>query len=560
MTAVTQTPLDQFLDAAFWTDATEKADAILARHPEIATQSVHAAAVLGDEATLRDFIDADRKSATAKAGPGDHDPLTRLCFSAYFAADRSSSERFVRCARLLLDAGADATTGFWNADHGPAGQFECVLYAAAGVVHDPEMTRLLLERGADPNDDEVVYHSPETLDSRAMKLIVETGRITADNLSMMLARKFDWHDLEGVKWLLDHRANPNHEGRFPGNALHKALDCGIPLPFFETLLDHGADPARPGRDGPNVFTAAALMARRDVLELLTRRGFAIPSTGDDAFLIACARADEATARRLLAADAGLVARIQSRAPTLLIDFAGAENPDAVRLLLDLGFDVNVARAEPPWRVGETALHAAAWRGRASTARLLIDRGARLEAQIHSGHTPLDMVLLGITQPSEWTPNDSAVSIAKMLIDAGAQLHPEHVDLAAAVCLDLAEDVARLLPSASARDRQLALAAAAYTGNVAGLSTMIGAGVDVNALNPGVLQYAMPLHCAVNSGSLAAVRLLVDAGADTAARDTWYDATPFEWAEWYSRQIATGGEAREYAGIVEYLRSRTSTSR
>jgi hypothetical protein len=84
--------------------------------------------------------------------------------------------------------------------------------------------------------------------------------------------------------------------------------------------------------------------------------------------------------------------------------------------------------------------------------------------------------------------------------------------------------------------------------------MIVARVDVNALNPGVLQYAMPLHWAVNSGSRAAVRMLVDAGADTTVRDTWYDATPFEWAQWYERQIATGGEAREYADIVAYLRN------
>jgi ankyrin repeat protein len=547
------TDTDAFLAAAFWKGSTDKADAVLARHPEIATASIHAAAVLGDEETLARFIAADRASATAKAGPDNHDPLTRLCFSVYLEADRLRADRFVRCARLLLDAGASANTGFFNADHGPAGQFECVLYGAAGVAHEPELTRLLLERGADPNDDEVVYHSPETLDSRAMKLIVETGKITADNLSMMLARKFDWHDPEGVRWLLDHGTDPNHEGRFPGTALHKALDCGNPLSFFETLLEHGADPTRPGRNAPSAFTAAALMARRDVLELLITRGFAIPAEGDDAFLVACARADEATARRLLAADAGLLARIQSRAPTLLIDFAGAENPDAVRLLLDLGFDVNVARTEPRWRVGETALHVAAWRGRAATVRLLIDRGARLEATMHSGHTPLDMVLLGLSQPSEWTPNDDAVPIAKMLRDAGAELHRDHVDLAAAICLDLSDDVARLLPSASARDRQLALAAAAYNGNVAGLTTMLGAGVDVDALNPGVLQYAMPLHCAVNSGSLAAVQLLVGAGAATASRDTWYDATPLEWAEWYLRQTATGGATREYAEIVEYLR-------
>lgn len=35
------------------------------------------------------------------------------------------------------------------------------LYGAAGVAHDPELTRILLGAGADPNDGESVYHSTE---------------------------------------------------------------------------------------------------------------------------------------------------------------------------------------------------------------------------------------------------------------------------------------------------------------------------------------------------------------------------------------------------------------
>jgi hypothetical protein len=78
-----------------------------------------------------------------------------------------------------------------------------VLYGAAGVAHHPELTRLLVERGADPNDDEVPYHSPETLDNRAMKILVKSGKLTPASIVTMLLRKFDWHDDEAVAWLLD---------------------------------------------------------------------------------------------------------------------------------------------------------------------------------------------------------------------------------------------------------------------------------------------------------------------------------------------------------------------
>lgn len=106
---------------------------------------------------------------------------------------RARTEGFVQAAQALLNAGASANTGFYSNDHQPP-EFESVLYGAAGVAHHAEVTRLLLERGADPNDGEVVYHTPETYDNAALKLLIETGKLTADSLAAMLLRKCDWHD------------------------------------------------------------------------------------------------------------------------------------------------------------------------------------------------------------------------------------------------------------------------------------------------------------------------------------------------------------------------------
>ena len=52
------------------------------------------------------------------------------------------------------------------------------------------------------------YHAPETLDNRALKILVESGRLTPVSLVTMLIRKFDWHDDEGVAWLLEYRHTP----------------------------------------------------------------------------------------------------------------------------------------------------------------------------------------------------------------------------------------------------------------------------------------------------------------------------------------------------------------
>src|SRR5918999_2520397 len=97
----------------------ERAEAILAAHPEIAGSDIHVAAILGDDATVRRFLAIDPGNATAKGGPRDWDALTHLCFSRYLRLERVRSEGFVRAAAALLDAGASANTGFYSDDHEP---------------------------------------------------------------------------------------------------------------------------------------------------------------------------------------------------------------------------------------------------------------------------------------------------------------------------------------------------------------------------------------------------------------------------------------------------------
>ena len=300
-------PRDAFLDASVWHGSLDEAQAILAAHPEIVSSDVHTAAILGDDAGVRRFLELDPANATAKGGPRGWDALTYLCFSKYLRLDRARSAGFVRAAKALLDAGASANTGFWETNHQPSPEWESVLYGAAGVAHHADMTRLLIDRGADPNDAEVPYHSPETLDNRALKVLVESGKLTPESITTMLLRKFNWHDDEGVAWLLAHGADPNLLSHWGGRPLHHALQNGNPIGYFELLLDRGADPTLPNKDGTTAFQTAARMARAEVLELVGRRGFAVTLDGDDAFLAACARADEESARRdIVANDPALV--------------------------------------------------------------------------------------------------------------------------------------------------------------------------------------------------------------------------------------------------------------
>jgi hypothetical protein len=173
---------------------------------------------------VREFLSRDPKSATAKGGPRDWDTLTYLCFSRYLRIDHPRSEAFVRTARALLDAGASAKTGWIEMiDHpNPRPVLESAIYGAAAVARHPELTRLLLEREADPNDEETPYHVPEGYDHTVMKIVLESGKLNRSSLVTMLARKADWHDYDGLRMVLDHGADPNFITWFGHNALHHA--------------------------------------------------------------------------------------------------------------------------------------------------------------------------------------------------------------------------------------------------------------------------------------------------------------------------------------------------
>jgi peptide-methionine (S)-S-oxide reductase len=123
-----------------------------------------------------------------------------------------------------------------------------------------------------------------------------------------------------------------------------------------------------------------------------------------------------------------------------------------------------------------------------------------------------------------------VAAAERVFERGAAL-----TLPLAVCTGRSDDVARLVPAASHGDVQVALAAAALYGLPEMLTRLMAAGADVSAYAPpGFHPHATPLHHAVDSGSLEAVKRLVDAGAPLDAKDRTYSGTPLEWAEHLGR--------------------------
>ena len=138
--------------------------------------------------------------------------------------------------------------------------------------------------------------------------------------------------------------------------------------------------------------------------------------------------------------------------------------------------------------------------------------------------------------------------AAHLLARGAPL-----SLNVAIALGRWEEVPKLLHSASKRDRQTAFVQAALHGNVDGLKAILQADVDVNKPSPDLYGHATPLHHAVWSGSLDAVKVLFAAGADLSAKDTVHETTPLGWAVYAAETQTDPEKAARYSAIAEYLR-------
>ncbi len=342
---------------------------MLEAHPELASASVHTAAAAGDVAATAALLATDPASAGAEGGPHRWAPLLYLAYSTI--DDRPEGRSHVETARLLLDAGADPNAGYlWEGLPSP---YTALTGALSSSHSEPlALARLLLERGADANDSQALYELgfPDTGDDPApLELLFEFGLGSGDGGV--------WHARLGPA-----HATPR---QLVEDELVKAAAANRPR-RARLVLDHGVDADGPGTSHPifeglSASELAVLNGSVDVAAMLERR-----SDPTLEFLGACIRADRPAVERLLAGDPSLATRAIARRPHQISVAADQDRPDAVALMIELGFDVNAIGAYPH---RQTALHGAAFNGNLELVQLLIEHGADPTIEDCSFHsTPL----------------------------------------------------------------------------------------------------------------------------------------------------------------------------
>ncbi len=345
-------------DPARWAQA----DRMLVEYPHLAGWSIYTAAATGTVDAIRHVVDSDPQAPGRDGGPFAWPPLLYLTYSRL--APRPESDP-IAAARLLLAAGADPNAGYlWEGLPSPftalTGAFGRGEQGAPPHPQEIPLARLLLEAGAEANDSQTIYNRGAG----------DLARDDTEFLELLLDHGLGRGDGGPWRRMLAHGHQTPQE--IVAEALQHAAEAGLEQ-RARLLLARGVDPNRsgthPGYEGRSPYEGAVLHGNLAIAELLAAAG-ADTSTVDPVtvFVGACLAGDRRAVDAALATDSRLLQSALEQRDDLVARATELGRGDAIRLLVDLGFDVNV-------RHRTTALHQAAQHGNLQLAQLLVELGA-----------------------------------------------------------------------------------------------------------------------------------------------------------------------------------------
>jgi uncharacterized protein len=350
------------------------AQRLLAEDPSMARDNLYGAIVCGELEEVARILGANPAAARVRGGARGWTPILYVAYTRF--THPPTLENALHIARLLLDHAADPNDFYMAGDArysvltGVAGEGE---QDAPRQPYAAALFELLLQRGAEPFDIQVLYDTHFSGDmlwwlDLVYRHTINTARGAAwrdpewpmfdmgaygSGARFILETALKTRRLDLAAWALARGANANaapaRDKRFPKRSLYEvALTQDLPE-MAELLARHGARRSTPALDDRERFVQAAL------------------------------RLEAANARALLRAHPEYL-----HSPVAVLEAAARDRPDALALLLDLGFSLEAADD-----TGKRALHEAALGNALRAARFLIDRGADVDPRESThGATPI----------------------------------------------------------------------------------------------------------------------------------------------------------------------------
>ena len=388
------------------------AQRILDMEPHVAAVDIFTAAATGEAARVAQVLRRDPSVVRATAGPRRWTPLLFACSSPLHRTNVPRARGILESARLLLASGADPNASYVDPDR-PESPLSA-LFCAIRVGGNNDLVRLLLDSGAEPDDDESLYHAAELSDPTALTLLLDRG--AAWRGTNVLLRALDFGDYGRVKLLLEYGVGPNET---TPNALHHAILRGRQPEILQLLVDYGADVEGLDSRGHTLHQAALRYGSRDVRRFLAEHGLDTPPGDEERFLAACTAGDLPDALRWNDRLPGIVERLHPEDTGLIAHAAWEGNLEAVHTMVAVGFPLDARGGD-----GGTPLHCASHCGHREVVRLLLDHGASVidRGDIHR-NTPLEWAVHGSLNAD--IPGGDYAGVVQALLDAGSPV-PERV--------------------------------------------------------------------------------------------------------------------------------------
>jgi len=233
------------------------------------------------------------------------------------------------------------------------------LATALGPAHKVELPPLREAEGesVDPWVEKILFGSPAELRALLDKKFDPNSATQGGTTALMLAMP----DVDKAKILLEHGADINARSKTRYSAMLVAAQYPGATPMLRFLLEKGAELRMPKGSGSPLFNASAL-------------ALAVMSGNADAIPLLLAKGDKLDDKFLV------IGMFPSPLPSQAISF---DDNATLGALLDAGLSV-----ELPDSSGFTLLDAAVIANRMNVARLLIARGANVNAVDQNSMTPL----------------------------------------------------------------------------------------------------------------------------------------------------------------------------
>jgi ankyrin repeat protein len=481
---------------------------------------------LGWQDTAIELLNVDAHDGSATSTQHDE---TKSKSSALVSASTIGYESLVR---QMIESGIDV-----NARSELGDSMSDTALACAAEQGHIAIVKLLLEQKADVNaisaKGDAVQRAALSGHQDVVETLVQAGaninQITGPYAGALQAAVIG-RQMDVARYLLDSGANVNIQKRKDyarlmedcGTALHAAI-WKEDIEMAQYLLSRGADVNTVSKEFGSPLSTAASLGKESFLKLLLEAG-ANPDIDDGRRgtpLFHAIRHKKLCSVEFLiksGARVNIVCRQESCMVTPLTEAILNDFEGGIKVLLENRADVSAASEFNEGR--EPPLHTASKRGKVPITRMLLDHGADVNRQIEGGWTAL-----------HFAARNGNEDVVKLLVEV------YHADMSlrlvnGGLCLHSA--------ATSKSPDQLKV-----------IESLLQLGANINGSN---YTGRTALHWAVEGEQVAAVRLLLQRGADTSVRETETNMTPVDIAR---MKLSEKTDSKSNKEIIEMLKNGVS---